>query len=208
METQILNDENNVRREPIVDISPEGSERRDRDERLGRDIDRDRNRDFDRDRNRDFDRDRRENRRRYERCDYRTVRLLRHLLSGRDGELTNIGALFYGYMLFRDDDNFSSTLRRMAMNNMNQAYSLGENMMLFGGTPRFTNGQGAFWSTRAINYATNRGLYINNTIRLMQRVIREYNRAINRTMDPSLQNFFRNIISEHERDIETLRNLF
>lgn len=175
---EILNDENNIRHEPIndtpiVDTAP----------RLNETNNVTQNRIC---------------------CNLKYVRLLRHLLSGRDGELTAIGQLFYGSMIFNNDNKLSSTLNQMSISNLANANRLGENIINFGGTPRFTNGQGAFWSARAINYAIVRNLYIDNTIKLLERIVREYNKAINRVTDEQLRVVLQNIVNQHQSNIQTL----
>ena len=142
------------------------------------------------------------------RCDIRTVRILRSVLSGRDGLLTNLGQTWYGVNLWQNSDlNFASTLSSQYNRLVTEINNVAQRIIQNGGTPRLSNGDGMFWSARAINYATNKSLYINNLIRLNQRTIRLINRLILRSHDTELNSFMQSLISSHTSFIDELRRL-
>lgn len=141
-------------------------------------------------------------------CDCRTIRILKNLLSGRYGELTGLHSYLFQNILTNNlNDSLSNALNNIFSEELLHAQLLGNAIISFGGTPRFSNGQGSFWSARNVNYQTNQNDFINSNILREQRAIRELQNAIARVTNQSLQQLLREIIEDKDRHIQILRGL-
>lgn len=141
-------------------------------------------------------------------CEISTVRILRGLLAGQDGEMSAINTyVFQGLITNNPSSNIAQTLRNIAEDEMRHMELLGSAIVSFNGVPRYTNGQGNFWSARNVNYALNPSAFIADNIRAEEKAIRNYERAITRVRNESLITLLREIIEDERRHIELLRGL-
>ena len=140
-------------------------------------------------------------------CDCRTVRLLKNLLSGRFGELTGIHTYLYQNLISNGtNQNLANALNELSLEELLHANLLGNAIVNFGGNPRFSNGQGTFWSGRNINYETNQNTFLRNNILREQRAIQNYQDAINRITNQSLKQLLGEIIADKNRHIQVLQS--
>lgn len=139
-------------------------------------------------------------------CDCPTLRILRSLFSGRFGEMTTFNTLLFQRLISdRFNPALATALREIALEDFLHMELLGNAIISFGGVPRFTNGQGGFWSARNINYNTNVNDFLRYNILGKERSIREYERAISRVTNESLRQLFREIIEDERRHIDIFR---
>lgn len=135
-------------------------------------------------------------------CDCRTVRLLKNLLSGRYGSLTGINSyLFQNILSDGINSNLANDLKNLSLEELLHATLLGNAIQSFGGIPRFSNGQGSFWSARNVNYLTDQNTFIRNNIAREERIIRDYQQAISKITNQSLIALLNEIISDKQRHI-------
>ena len=140
-------------------------------------------------------------------CDCRTIRILKNLLSGRFGELTGIHSyLFQNIISNGINQNLANALNNLSLEELLHANLLGNAILNFGGTPRFSNGQGTFWSGRNVNYQTDQNSFIRSNISREERSIRDYEDAIARVNNESLRQLLREIIEDKRQHIIILNS--
>lgn len=141
-------------------------------------------------------------------CDCRTIRLLKNLIAGRYGELTALHTyLFQNIILGNSNPNLTTALNNILLDEVLHTKLLGNAILSFGGVPRFSNGQGNFWSARNVNYSTNTSDFINSNISLLQRQINDYRQAISKISNQSLISLLNEIIEDKNKHIKILQGL-
>ena len=141
-------------------------------------------------------------------CDCNTIKLLKALLGGRYGEFTGHSTYFYQSLISQAlNSALASSLRGLSDAERNHMDLIGNAIIAFGGNPRFTNGQGTPWSSRMIDYTTDKNAFLTNNIRREERAIREYEKTITKVTNESLRQLFREIIADKRNHILILQGL-
>lgn len=139
-------------------------------------------------------------------CDCKTVRILKRLLSGRYGSLTGINSyLFQNIISSQINNNLAKTLNELSLEELLHASLIGNAIQSFGGMPRFSNGQGTFWSARNVNYETNQNQFIRNNILREECAIKELEQAILQVSNQSLISLLKEIILDKQSHITKLK---
>lgn len=142
-------------------------------------------------------------------CDCRVVRILKNLISGRFGSLTGVHSYLFQNIISNSlEKNLANTLNNLSLEELLHTKLLGNAIQSFGGSPRFSNGQGSFWSTRNVNFQTNQNQFIRNNIQREQRAIKDLQRAISQITNQSLIALLSEIIEDKQNHITILNSFF
>lgn len=134
-----------------------------------------------------------------------TVRILKRLLSGKDGEISGIFTYFYQHLITNTQNpNLARALEEISIEEMLHAELLGKTIIAFGGNPRFSS-DGMFWSTRRVNYNTNQNQFLKGNILAEENAILAYQNAISRITNQSLKQLLGEIIEDERKHIEILK---
>lgn len=141
-------------------------------------------------------------------CNHSTIKALKHLISGINGEVTLIAQLAFQYFLTNGNNNtLSNTINKTLKNKYSVLNEFSALVIDFGGVPKFTNGQGMYWGARSVDYQLSPDRFVQNNIRLLERQIREYNKAINYVNNEQITTFLTAQISNNKELIEELKNI-
>ena len=136
------------------------------------------------------------------------VRLLKNLLSGRYGALTNHLSYLYQYYIYNNSNpNLASSIRSLATKAETHMQQLATAIIAFGGCPKFSNGQGSPWSSRYINYVNNIPLQIASNIKRETIAIKELERIIALSLNSDLNSILLEIVADKKSNIQVLNNL-
>ncbi|MBQ9786340.1 MAG: manganese catalase family protein [Clostridia bacterium] len=139
-------------------------------------------------------------------CDCQTVRILKRLLSGRQGKFTSLFTYLYQSIITnQQNQNLSNTLKAIYNQELIHANLLGNAINSFCGCPRFSS-EGTFWSARRVNYTTNQTQFLQQNIRFIENSIILYQNAIARVTNQSLKQLLSEILEEDRRHLETFRS--
>ena len=137
-------------------------------------------------------------------CDLKTVKILKRLLSGRISEQTLFNTYLFQFLLNENNLELKNAILSLYEQKQKNINLLADAIISFGGVPRFTNGQGNFWSARYVNYITNSRYYISNNIDKERLLIREYQRAKSKTTNQTLINLYNQLINNSNFAISLL----
>ena len=140
-------------------------------------------------------------------CDGHIVKLLRHLISGVNGELTLLAQLTFQHFLTSDNDKkLDALINEIIKNKYKVLNEFSLKVLEFGGIPKFVNGQGMYWGAKSVDYQLSPDRFVQNNIRLLERQIREYNKAINQINDEPLITLLNDQIENNNRLIALIKS--
>lgn len=138
-------------------------------------------------------------------CDYRTVKILKNLMSSIVSELTAINTYTYQHQIARlSNIELSTALNKIAKDEMEHLQMLSYAIVQFGGRPKYTNANNVFWNARYVDYSIVTSDFLQTDIKNEQIAIANYEKAIQKVTNQSLKNMFTNIIADERRHIEIL----
>ena len=137
-----------------------------------------------------------------------TVKYLKVLNSGRVSATTLLNTYLFQYLVVGGgNQELRNLLQEGSRIEMQHSRLLGEAIVLFGGLPKLSNGQGAPWSARYLNYETNPNRIILNNIRLIEFYIRQLNIVKQRVPNQSLKSLISEIIEDEDIVLERFKKL-
>ena len=137
-----------------------------------------------------------------------TVRLLKYLLGSRISELTLVNQfLFQSIIIRQSNTNLYNTLINFIEETNSHIDVLSNAILKFGGNLKFSNGQGTPWSARYLLYKTNVNDFLNYNIKLLEKVINNYKKAINCINNESLKQILNQIIEDKNNQIIIFKNI-
>ena len=129
----------------------------------------------------------------------KTVRVIKNLMSGYDSELKAVLQYFYQSSLsYKIQPEISKIFEEISVAEMKHMELLSRAIVDFGGDPKYDNGQGYFFNTEAVAYATKLKDILDINIKQEEMAIRDYTNAINMVENQSLKNLFKRIIEDEK----------
>ncbi len=133
----------------------------------------------------------------------KTVRVIKNLMSGYDGELRAVLQYFYQSSLCNKiQPEISKILEEISVAEMMHMELLSHAIVDFGGTPMYDNAQGYFFNTEVVAYQTKLKDILDINIKSEEIAIRDYTNAINMVENQSLKNLFKRIIEDEKIHLE------
>lgn len=140
-------------------------------------------------------------------CNFRIVRLLRNLLSGRNGTLTSHLNYLYQYYIFNQQNPaLAARVKEFSDKSATHMELLANAIIKFGERPKFSNGQGTPWSARYINYSNNISEQIRRNTNRETLAIREIDRVIALGLGTELNNILQQIMQDKKDFILSFEN--
>ena len=135
-------------------------------------------------------------------CD---VRCIMDLYAGADSELTAIIQYMYqSYIIGEVNEDFHHMLEHIAMAEMKHMELLGECIVALGGTP-VTGGNRQFWNGSMVNYSKDPVALLDSDIKLEEKAICAYKRAVRCVDNYSIKELLERIIIDEKLHLETFK---
>ena len=126
-------------------------------------------------------------------CDYRTVKVLKNLMSSIISEMTAVNTYVYQHQIANlTNTELGQALNLIAKDEMKHLEMLSYAIVQFGGRPKYTNANNVFWNARYVDYSINIPDFLQNDIKAERQAILNYEKAIAKVSNQSLKNMFRN----------------
>ena len=137
-----------------------------------------------------------------------TIRTLKFLNFGRDGELSILLSYIYQLSVLSSQNvEFRLALESFVATQLEVYRALSNAVVAFGGSPTLTDGRGNVWTGRNIVSTNNPRCMLQRNIENLETSIKNFNRALGETTNQSLQNLYIRIIEEKEKQLSALQNL-
>lgn len=138
----------------------------------------------------------------------KTVKVLKNLMSGYDGELRAILQYFYQSSICNKiQPEISDIFEEISIVEMYHLELLSHAIVDFGGEPMYDDAQGYFFNTEAVAYSTKLRDILDINIKGEENAIRDYTNAINMVENQSLKNLFKRIIEDEKIHLEVFTYL-
>lgn len=138
----------------------------------------------------------------------KTIRILKNLMSGSEGELKGVLQYFYQSSICKNvDKEISNILEEISIVEMLHLSLLSHAIVDFGGEPRYENSAGQFFNTNTVNYSTKLRDILDKNIIGEERAIESYSQAIENVDNYSLKELLRRIMEDEKLHIKILNNL-
>ncbi|MBQ7798595.1 MAG: manganese catalase family protein [Clostridia bacterium] len=140
--------------------------------------------------------------------DSKTVLILKDLLSGRQGEITGIMQYFYQSNIARQiEPNIADLLEEIAIVEMQHMSLLMNEIIAFGGTPKYNNGKGQPFNSSYVNYTTKLKDMLDFNILGEQQAIQDYTNAQKFIRNQSLKDLINRIIEDEQLHLNAFKSL-
>lgn len=134
----------------------------------------------------------------------RTIQILRNLLAGRNGTVTNILELSYQKVL---EESLSKKLMQIINEEFEHYEILSKLILSLSAKSYLENGKGIPWSSRYINYTSDPIYFLGNNIKQTERNIQDYEYAINSINDENIKQELTKILENKKEHLETFIKL-
>lgn len=141
------------------------------------------------------------------------AKILQSDFSGINGEYTTISVYTYQHLWFSDKkQEFSETIRNIAIVEMHHLDLLGKAIIKMGGDPRYRyynrTSAYSYWSASLVSYEKNLKNIILENIESEQKAISNYSQHIKIIKDEKVKELLTRIILDEKKHVLTFENLY
>ncbi len=140
--------------------------------------------------------------------DKTTIAILKNLANSRKGELAGILTyIFQSVVADKVDSSIAEVFEEVAIVEMMHLELLMHAISLFGGIPKYDDGQGNFFNAGFLNYSMKLKDMLENNIQDEKVSIEDYKRAIGMVKNDSLKKLFARFIKDEEQHLRVFEQI-
>ena len=140
--------------------------------------------------------------------DMNTVAILKNLANSRLGEIAGVMQYVYQSVIAdKTDPDIAEIFEEIGVVEMIHLDMLMHAITMFGGVPKYEDGQGNFFNTAILNYSMKLRDMLENNIRAESAAIENYSVAISKVKNRSLKDLFARIIEDEKRHLEIFKRI-
>ena len=141
-------------------------------------------------------------------ADMGTVAILKNLANGRVGEIAGVMQYIYQSVVAdKTNEEIAEIFEEIGVVEMIHLDMLMHAITMFGGVPKYEDGQGNFFNTAMLNYSMKLRDMLENNIRAESVAIENYTAAISKVKNQSLKDLFARIIEDEKRHLEIFKKI-